>query len=121
MPTFRRDQHISRFRGILTAVSISRAGACPVQIIKGVFLGSMLPQYMLCPFVRLLVSSKKIVCPFVGLHRVCPFIGIQSLLDPCLLPTPLCSIFHCFEQKLVCLGLLGTILGGFGPNFQCKW
>ena len=25
--------------------------------------------------------------------RVCPFIGRQSSLDPCMLPTPLCSIF----------------------------
>ena len=26
--------------------------------------------------------------------RVCPFIGIQSLLDPCMLPTPLYGIFY---------------------------
>ena len=25
--------------------------------------------------------------------RVCPLIGRQSLLDPCMLPTPFCDIF----------------------------
>ena len=61
-----------------------------------IFLGSMLPQY-----IALSVSFvKKNLCVrslgyIVGASppRVCPFIGRQSLLDPCMLPTPLCGIF----------------------------
>ena len=80
----------------------------------GLFLGSMLPQYMaLC--VSQFDSSKKNLCVYslgyiVGAYpplcvcsigntvgacppQVCSFIGRQSLLDPCMLPTLLCRIF----------------------------